>query len=55
MEYGNVREIFPGIGCAWTEAGGKATAEYYGVADYKLRDEQEKYFAMMKGVIFALK
>ena len=33
MEYGNVREIFPGIGCAWTEAGGKATAEYYGVAN----------------------
>ena len=33
MEYRNVREIFPGIGCAWTEAGGKATAKYYGVAD----------------------
>ena len=33
MEYRNVREIFPGIGCAWTNADGKATAEYYGVAD----------------------
>ena len=33
MEYGNVREIFPGIGCAWTDASGKTTAEYYGVAD----------------------
>lgn len=33
MEYRNVREIFPGIGCAWTNADGKATAEYYGIAD----------------------
>ena len=33
MEYRNVREIFPGIGCAWTNADGKATAEYYGVVD----------------------
>ncbi len=33
MEYGNVREIFTGIGCAWTDADGKTTAEYYGVAD----------------------
>ena len=31
MEYKNVQEIFPGIGCAWTN--GKTTAEYYGVAD----------------------
>ena len=33
MEYRNVLEIFPGIGCAWTKADGKTTAEYYGVAD----------------------
>ncbi len=33
MEYGNVREIFPGIGCAWANADGKTTAEYYGAAD----------------------
>ena len=33
MEYGNVRETFPGIGCAWTNAAGKTTAEYCGVAD----------------------
>ena len=33
MEYGNVREVFPGIGCAWTNADGKTTAEYDGVAD----------------------
>ena len=33
MEYGNVREIFPGIGCVWTNAAGKTTSEYYGVAD----------------------
>jgi len=33
MDYRNVRETFPGIGCAWTDADGKTTAEYYGVAD----------------------
>ena len=33
MEHRNVREIFPGIGCAWTNAAGETTAEYYGVAD----------------------
>ena len=33
MEHRNVREIFPGIGCAWTNADGKTKAEYYGVAD----------------------
>ena len=33
MEYRDVREIFPGIGCAWTNAAGKTTAEYYSVAD----------------------
>ncbi|MBR3333072.1 MAG: GNAT family N-acetyltransferase [Clostridia bacterium] len=33
MEYRNVREIFPGIGCARANAAGKMTAEYYGVAD----------------------
>ena len=33
MEYRNVWEIFPGIGCARTDADGKITAEYYGVAD----------------------
>ncbi len=33
MEHRNVREIFPGIGCAWTSADGKTTAEYCGVAD----------------------
>ena len=40
MEYKNVQEIFPGIGCAWTNADGKATAEYYGVAgsDVAFRD-----------------
>ena len=24
---------FPGIGCAWVDAAGKETAEYYGYAD----------------------
>lgn len=33
MEYRTVRENFPGIGCVWTNSSGKATAEYYGVAD----------------------
>ena len=33
MEYRTVRENFPGIGCVWTDSSGKATAEYYGVAD----------------------
>ena len=33
MEYRNVRKTFPGIGCAWTDAAGKTTAEYDGVAD----------------------
>ena len=33
MEHSNVRGIFPGIGCARTDAAGKTTAEYYGVAD----------------------
>ena len=33
MEYRNVQELFPGIGCAWTNATGKTAAEYYGVAD----------------------
>ncbi len=33
MEYGTVRKIFPGIGCARTNAAGITTAEYYGVAD----------------------
>ena len=33
MEYKNVQEIFPGIGCARTDAAGKTTAEYYGAAD----------------------
>ncbi|MBQ6515259.1 MAG: beta-lactamase family protein [Clostridia bacterium] len=33
MELQNVRETFPGIGCARTDAAGKTTAEYYGVAD----------------------
>ena len=33
MEYGNVREIFPGIGCARINAAGKITTEYYGTAD----------------------
>ena len=33
MEHKNVRENFPGIGCAWTNADGKTKAEYYGVAD----------------------
>ena len=35
MEYKNVQEIFPGIGCARTDAAGKTTAEYYGAADRK--------------------
>ena len=33
MDYRNIRETFPGIGCAWTDADGKTTAEYHGVAD----------------------
>ena len=33
MEYRNVRDVFPGIGCARISATGKTTAEYYGVAD----------------------
>ena len=33
MEYRNMLETFPGIGCAWTNAAGKTTAEYDGVAD----------------------
>ncbi len=33
MERRNVREIFPGIGCAWTNAAGITTAEYDGAAD----------------------
>ena len=33
MGYGNVREIFPGIGCTWADAAGKTIAEYDGVAD----------------------
>ena len=33
MEYRNVRETFPGIGCVWTDEAGKTAAEYYGVAD----------------------
>ncbi len=33
MEYAKVRETFPGIGCARTNAAGETTAEYWGVAD----------------------
>ena len=33
MNYNNILEIFPGIGCAWIDEAGKTTAEYYGVAD----------------------
>ena len=33
MEYRNVWELFPGIGCAWINAAGKTAAEYYGAAD----------------------
>ena len=33
MEFKNVQEIFPGIGCAWINAAGKTTAKYDGVAD----------------------
>ena len=33
MEYRNIQEIFPGIGCAWTNSAGETTAEYCGVAD----------------------
>ena len=33
MEYRNVREIFPGIGCARINAAEKISAEYFGVAD----------------------
>lgn len=33
MEFRNIQENFPGIGCAWTDAAGKTTAEYSGVAD----------------------
>ena len=33
MDLRNVRETFPGIGCVRTDAAGKTTAEYYGVAD----------------------
>lgn len=33
MEISNIRKTFPGIGCARTDAAGKTTGEYYGVAD----------------------
>ena len=33
MEHTDARKIFPGIGCAWINAAGKTTAEYYGAAD----------------------
>ena len=33
MEYRNVRETFPGIGCARANAAGQTATEYYGVAD----------------------
>ena len=33
MKYKNVRETFPGIGCAWINAAGKPAFEYHGVAD----------------------
>ena len=35
MEYKNIQEVFPGIGCAWTNAAGKTTSEYCGVADWE--------------------
>ena len=33
MEFRNVRENFPGIGCAGINAAGRITTEYYGAAD----------------------
>lgn len=43
MEYKNIQVVFPGIGCAWTNAAGKTTSEYYGVADWE--SNTSVYFA----------
>lgn len=39
-------ERFPGIGCAWTDAAGKESAEYFGVAD------RERHIAVDENTIF---
>ena len=41
-----IKERFPGIGCAWTDAAGKESAEYYGVAD------RENQIALREDTIF---
>ena len=41
-----IAERFPGIGCAWTDAAGKESAEYFGAAD------REKYIAVDENTIF---
>ena len=35
-----IMERFPGIGCAWTDAAGKETAEYFGAADKTLNEKE---------------
>ena len=41
-----IAERFPGIGCAWTDAAGKESAEYFGAAD------REKQIAVDESTIF---